>query len=269
MRIFKYWARIESTLNVGGRPETVHCYGGSNESPEAAAADAPARLEGVTRRIAGGRRKEQGYEVDIREEVLAQIDARNVVTRNRYGAEVLNSADLMFIDIDRPRLGFFDLFRAELSVVERKARIVAQVKKLAPKAPELRGLGVRVYETHSGIRVIVTGRPFDPRAAASRKLLKLFHADRLYSSLCERQACFRARLTPKPFRIKCRTRKCVFPRGDGVEEAAHREWVAEYERRREGHATCRFLCALGHDVRDQIVSFHDAETGAYSGRRLA
>lgn len=269
MRIFKYWTRIESPLNVGGTSEVVRCYGGSNDSPEAAAADARRRLEIVIRRVAGGKRGDKSYEVDIREEVLAQIDARNVVTRNRYGAEVLNSADLMFIDIDQPKSGFWDLFRGVMTMEQRKARIVAQVKKVALNTPELRGLGVRVYETHSGIRLIVTGRHFDPRAAATQKILRLFNADPLYSTLCVKQNCFRARLTPKPYRIRCRAQKVKFPRTDGNGEQAFRSWLVEYEEKRKGRSTCRLLCAIGHDVRDQVVSFHDAETGALTSQKLA
>lgn len=269
MRIFNYWTRIESTLNVDGAPKKVRCYGGSNDSMEAAAADAYQRLKSVMRRVAGRSSGDVSYEADIREEVLVRIDARNVVTRNRYGAEVLNSADLMFVDIDQPRASFWDLFRGLMSVAERKARIVAQVKRRALDAPELRGLGVRVYETHSGIRVVVTGRHFDPRAGSARKIFKLLHADPLYSALCVKQNCFRARLTPKPYRLRCRAWKVVYPsNGPGTDEP-FRSWLGEYERKREGRSTCRFLCALGHDVRDPVVSFHDAETGAFLPQKLA
>lgn len=269
MRIFKYWTRIEGSLDVEGTSQTVHCFGGSNESTMAATADARRRLERAARRLAGTLPRDDSYELDIREEVLASVDARNVVTRNRYGAEVLNSEDLMFVDIDEPRLGFWDTFRRARPLAQRKERIVEQVRQLAAKATELRGLGIRLYETHNGIRAIVTGRHFDPKSAATQKLLKRFHADWLYSSMCQRQACFRARLTPKPFRMKCRTHKVVFPRGEEAQVAAHRAWGSEYQHHRRGYCTCRYLCSIGHDVRDRVVSFHDAQTGAFSGLRLA
>jgi hypothetical protein len=270
MRIFKFWTRIERPISIGGEPQTVHAYGGSNISVQAAAADAEQRLDAVRRRAAGEPvRDEETYEVDIREEVLARIDERNVVTRNRYGAAVLNSAEVLFIDIDEPRLGFMDLFRSKPTGERKTARIVDQVKQLAMASPALRGLGVRLYATHKGVRAIVTGRAFDPRAAETAKLLRQFNADGLYSCLCRKQGCFRARLTPKPFRMKCRTRKVVFPRADAEQEAEHRAWVAEYDRVRAKFATCRLLCAIGHDVRDPIVDWHDRETGATSGLKLA
>ena len=270
MRIFKYWTRVEGSISVEGRTQRVHAYGGSNNSVQAAAADAERRLDSVRQRIAGeAARDGETYEVDIREEVLARIDERSVVTRNRYGAAVLNSAEVLFIDIDAPRLGFLDLFRARPTGARRTAMIVEQVKRLALKAPELRGLGVRLYETHSGVRAIVTGQHFDPKDAATQKLLRRFNADRLYSHLCRRQGCFRARLTPKPYRMKCRTHKVVFPRADAAQEAEHRVWVAEYDQVRQQFATCRLICALGHDVRDAVVDWHDRETGATGGLKLA
>ena len=270
MRIFRYWTRIEGSITVGALEQKVHAFGGSNVSTQAAADDARQRLECARRRIAGrGLRDDDTYEVDIREEVLLRLDERNVVTRNRYGAEVLNSAEVLFIDIDEPRLGFLDLFRAKPTGARRTAMILAQVKKLVLNAPELRGLGVRLYETHSGVRAIVTGRFFDPRAASTERLLRRFNADWLYSHLCRRQGCFRARLTPKPFRMKCRTHKVIFPRTDDAMEAKHRAWVAEYDQMRRRFATCRLLCSIGHDVRDPIVDWHDRETGATSGLKLA
>ena len=270
MRVFKYWTRIETSISVEGQPRSVHAYGGSDISEQAAAADAQRRLDCVRQRIAGENvRDDDSYEVDIREEVLARIDERNVVTRNRYGAAVLNSAEVLFIDIDEPRPGFLDLFRPRPTGARKIERIVEQVKKLVLAEPELRGLGVRLYATHSGVRAIVTGRDFDPRAEATARLLRRFNADRLYSQLCRRQGCFRARLTPKPFRMKCRTRKVIFPRTDAAQEAEHLAWVAEYDRMRGQFATCRLLCTIGHDVRDPIVDWHDRETGATSGLKLA
>ncbi len=269
MRIFRYWTRIERVLTIDGKAQKVHAFGGSNVSPEAAAADAERRLDGVRRKILGERGDNRApYEADIREEVLERLDERNVVTRNRYGAAVLNSSEVMFVDIDEPRLGFWDRFRAKPTGAKKIALIEEQVRRLVATAAELRGLGVRLCETHSGVRAIVTGRPFDPKSEYTAELMALFNADLLYSALCRRQGCFRARLTPKPFRIKCRTRKIVFPRDTPQDEEAHRQWVAEYDQARGRFATCRLLCSLGHDVRDSIVAWHDRETGATSGLKL-
>lgn len=271
MRIFQFWTRVEGSITVEGKSRRVQVFGGSNYSAEAAARDAETRLARVRARIAGraDRQADDSYEADIREEVIERIDDRNVITRNRYGAEVLNSSEVLFIDIDEPRLGFWDLFRGRPQGGRKTERIVEQVKKLVLTAPELRGFGVRLYETHSGVRAIVTGRHFDPKAESTAQLLRRFNADWLYSALCRRQGCFRARLTPKPYRMKCRTHKVVFPRSTEAEAAEHRAWVAEYDQLGKKHATCRLICSIGHDVRDAIVDRHDRETGASSGLKLA
>ena len=278
MRIFKYWTRVEGSISVEGRTQRVHAYGGSNNSVQAAAADAERRLDSVRQRIAGETARDaETYEVDIREEVLARIDERNVVTRNRYGAAVLNSAEVLFIDIDAPRLGFLDLFRARPTGARRTAMIVEQVKRLALKAPELRGLGVRLYETHSGVRAIVTGQHFDPKDAATQKLLRRFNADRLYSHLCRRQGCFRARLTPKPWRIGIDQRIRPPVAAWSAEQANLPErlaWIAGYEQRSRGHAACCYLGSLGDTARidpkaEHVCALHDAMARADSDLPLA
>ncbi len=269
MRIFEHWTRIERRIVVFGQEKVVHAFGGSDLSLAAAADDAERRLQAVRSRLAGEPPRAEGYEADIREEVLARLDARNIVTRNRYGAAVLNSAELMFVDIDRPKPGWLDLFRRAPTGERRTARIVDEVKRLAGEEETLHGLGIRLYATHSGVRAIVTGRSFEPGAESTRRLLRRFNADWLYTALCHRQGCFRARLTPKPHRMRCRTHRVVYPRADERAEAEHRAWVHEYDERRGQFAVCRLLCTIGHDVRDRVVDWHDRETGALSGLPLA
>jgi hypothetical protein len=116
---------------------------------------------------------------------------------------------------------------------------------------------------------MVTGRAFDPRSELAHRIMKIFHADPLYRKLCLRQGCFRARLTPKPHRLKCRTHKVEFPRNDPERQKEHNTWLAEYDNARSGFSTCRLICSLGHAVRDKVIDFHDKETGATVKRKLA
>jgi hypothetical protein len=268
MRVFQYWTRVEGLVQIAGIPKKVQVSGGSDRSLLEAEADARRRLLLVQHRIDGKASRDDDYEVDICEEVLARLDAHSVITRNRYGAAVLNSSGLLFIDIDQPPWSWRDLF-GHSTLEKRKTRIVEHVKQLVRKAPELRGLGVRVYETHAGIRAIVTGRSFDPRADSTDRLLRRFHADPIYRALCRKQGCFRARLTPKPCRLSCNTHKVVFPRTDAAAQAEHAGWVASYERACAGHCTCRLLCSIGHVVRERAIDWHDRDTGASTGHRLA
>ncbi len=94
-------------------------------------------------------------------------------------------------------------------------------------------MGIRVYETHSGIRLILGIQMADPGSPESRKLLRSFHADRLYVDLCARQNCYRARLTPKPYRIKMKSMRLRYPYEEKDREPID-AWVKEYTARSQG-----------------------------------
>lgn len=65
---------------------------------------------------------------------------------------------------------------------------------------------LRVYRTHSGVRVICSTRPVDLRDpddwAWFAAVGKLLGADPIYMRGCERQFTCRARLEPKPYRLE-------------------------------------------------------------------
>lgn len=100
MRIFKYWTSITTEIIIGDQKQESKVYGGSNQSIKEAFEDAKRRLLQVPKLINGEIQREQDYEADIIEEIFDQIDDNNIVTRNRYGALVLNSKNIMFIDVD-------------------------------------------------------------------------------------------------------------------------------------------------------------------------
>jgi hypothetical protein len=125
-----------------------------------------------------------------------------------------------------------------------------------------------MYETYQGARVIVTGRDFDPRSAETKRIMDEFHCDPLYITLCIKQGCYRARLTPKPYRMNMRRYKVEFPReGDDPE---FQNWLADYERESRHYCVCKFIEQLGprHVVSD-AVHIHDEITGANFRQPLA
>ncbi len=137
-------------------------------------------------------------------QILAHCGNEDAITRNRYGAEVLNSTSCLFVDIDEPVFRLWQVFRRVRSREQKKQAILEFVGRRLKK-PDLNGFGIRVYETHSGIRLILEGKAMDPRSKESKSLLRSFHADRLYATLCRKRSCYRARLTPKPHRIKMKS----------------------------------------------------------------
>lgn len=108
---------------------------------------------------------------------------------------------------------------------------------------------LRVYETPAGFRVLVMHRTFDPREEIVDTFFDALDVDPVYARMCQNQNCFRARVSPKPWRMGMRKRIRPSP---GVwpvkpEYMPDRErWTAEYEDKARGYASCRFVEALGH-----------------------
>jgi hypothetical protein len=130
-------------------------------------------------------------------------------------------------------------------------------------------LGLRVYRTPRGLRVLATNRTFDPLEPAVQELFRALHVDPLYARMCTRQRCFRARLSAKPWRIgiaeHLKPRPGVWP----VREAhlpRRERWVADYERRARAFAACTYLASYGDAHIDPrvrpVLERHDAECRA-------
>lgn len=127
----------------------------------------------------------------------------------------------------------------------------------------------RVYETPNGLRLLVTHRPFSPAALEVDDLFTSIGTDPLYAKMCRNQRCFRARLTPKPWRIgvasHMKPRPGVWPvRPERLAQRA--KWVEEYETMANKFAACRFLYTLGtatvHSELAGVVRLHDDQTKA-------
>lgn len=266
MKFNRYWVRETGRVRVDGGEQPVTVYGGSNLSPEAAREDARRRIAAVQRRIDGEPDAREAYEAAIREEVVREIDGRNLLSRTRYGALILNSEDTFFIDIDRPPARFWKALFAWRKL-DAKQRIVAHIAGLAA-TPRYGSLGIRVYETAKGIRAIVSGAGAAPGSDASQQILSAFNADPLYTRLCAKQGCYRARVTPKPHRVRCRAHKVTWPRDDAA-QAAFATWLADYEAKSARYAVCRFLQEFGTPQRSRIIDLHDELTRANSRLPLA
>jgi hypothetical protein len=170
---------------------------------------------------------------------------------------VLNVEKMLIMDIDKPRFSFGDLFKR--NAAQGKDKIYEMVRSLAAK--KYRDYGFRIYETFQGARVIVLGREFDPRDSMTQGMMREFNCDPLYSLLCAKQSCFRARLTPKPRRMKMRGRKFVFP-CEGNDPATQ-QWLDEYARESQRYSVCKFIEQAGtNHLSDDVVRLHDEMTGA-------
>lgn len=107
---------------------------------------------------------------------------------------------------------------------------------------------VRVYRTPAGLRLLAMHRTFDPADAAVAECFRAVGADPVYVRMCSNQRCFRARVSPKPWRIgigtHIRPRPGVWPvRPERRPERTR--WIEAYEASARGYASCRLLETLG------------------------
>lgn len=266
MQFRRYWARETGTITIDGVAREIHCHGSSDVSLDEARADARRKFARIEKRIAGDDEAFRDYEPVIREEIIETLDARNVVTRTRYGALILNSENTVFVDIDKPPRRFWKGLFAWRGL-DAKARIRAHVAEVAAQ-PDWQAYGFRVYETHSGVRVIVSGPAMAPGSAQAAKLFEALNADPLYAFLCERQGCFRARLTAKPERAGIKRFRVDYPR-DAEQQAALDKWLPLYESAGARYGVCRFLAEIGQPGRSAMIDLHDRLTQAHRQLPLA
>ncbi len=140
------------------------------------------------------------------------------------------------------------------------------VWEFARRHPEL---GVRVYRTAAGLRVIVTGVAASPGSDRARALLTELGSDPLYVELCATHDSYRARLTPKPFRVGARALPVSWPFADDGARSRYEEWVSQYDGRSSGHAVCRLVSVSGPEPgpdESRLVGLHD--TRCRVGERL-
>jgi hypothetical protein len=266
MKIFKHWMSEKVTIDIQGEAKQITCYGGSNISIEDAGIKAKEKTEKVKRKITGERGIFDDYQVEIREEILQMVDEHAIITRNRYGAKVLNAESLMFLDIDKPKASLGGLFKKS-NPQQDKENIYEMVRKLAASA-KYAALGFRIYETFQGARVIVLGKNFNPQEPATFDMMKEFNCDPLYTSICRKQGCFRARLTPKPYRIKMKAYKVSYPRDTA--DSQFETWLQAYERESRNFSVCKLIDQVGSkpDL-TEAVRLHDEISGANTNQALA
>jgi len=307
MKFARYWTRGRgAATGAEGQSIQVVSRGWSDESIEDAGNCARERARRLAQRIAADRSAGNLYDygdAPVPEPIVCDFRAEGaaaVVTRNSYGALVLNTDELLFADVDgeggegdaqppsMPALdaesigktlsGLFSMFGAK-SPFPTPQRPAAASK--APSNPlldkirrvaERHNFAARVYKTAAGYRVMVTNRRIRGGGNEAEEILNKFGSDPMYMRLCRTQQSFRARLTPKPWRCEFRKPPVKFPFEEPGTEAAFRRWEAEYGQRIGGYATCRLVTSFGEGADPgfgKLIEYHDRETKAASGLPLA
>jgi hypothetical protein len=268
MKLARFWTRADAeATSPRGQKVRASARGWSNDSIDAARALALQIAQQVANAIASGPVTKKRYpygdrplpEPVIREFAATGSDSSAVVTRNVYGALVLNANHLMFVDVDK----------SDSQTNATSDGIMNTIASVVTK----HGLSARVYETKAGYRVLITSTTFTAGSPEAESLLTEFGSDPLYIRLCKLQECFRARLTPKPWRCRMTDPPVNFPFETSNAQERFNRWQADYNAKTAPFATCSFLLAIGPGTVslgfDELIKYHDEMTKAANALPLA
>lgn len=312
MIIPKFWAQAVVRHRDRNRQVSIRRFGWSNQNQDDAQRNAEERAQDALQRVLNGERLEHrerngayngSVGVPIREEVIVEYPYA-VITRNGYGAHCLNTANVLFADIDfdaedplwvyiapgvlylagAALVAFWSLKyslqmllatfigwpllyyvisglrRFLVSDPARKAR--RNLRRFANAHPDWH---LRIYETPNGLRILAMHRTFNPREPDTVDFFNAIGVDPVYARMCSNQNCFRARVSPKPWRIGIKThikpRRGTWP-VQPERLPARKDWIARYESAAREYASCRFVEALGPEMSidrtaDAVRKLHD------------
>lgn len=157
--------------------------------------------------------------------------------------------------------GWINQRRREMGEANAKKEKLAAIRSFIDEHPQWH---VRVYETPAGYRLLAMHDVFDPRSEASNEALDALSSDSRFTRLCALQSCFRARVSPKYWRMGYKPKE-VLPKSKWPFPPEHlsrrSEWVAGYDAIAPKFSSCRFLERLGsdsvHPDAEAVRALHD------------
>ena len=255
MRVFKYWSRVwQDKKDQSGFHFSLCRVAGSNISEHDAFTRAQQKLfDSIARLNSGESLTQYEYgEHTLTEELVEEIHDLNgerisAITRNRYGALILNTPNILFADIDAQNRSptFFEHLLAWLGkpvMIKNKAWHLQRVAEFAQANPNY---DLIVYETFAGLRIAIASHEFDALDAHADQILSDLGGDPLYQKLCKHQNCFRARLTPKPWRCGLLKPDNRFPFTDELQAEAMAKWQKSYELKSHHFKVCNKIQRFG------------------------
>lgn len=205
--------------------------------------------------------------------VFAVLAVSAFALRNRFDSLMfMIAAGMLALVFSRGLASrLFWLFRRVTASAEQVA--LRRVREFARTHP---GWNFRIYRTPAGLRALATHATFDAGSDEAATCFKSLGADPTYARMCHHQRCFRARLSPKPWRIgiaaHIKPRPGVWPVAP-ERLPARQEWVRAYEKTAQGYAACHFIenCGSGviHPEVAPVIELHDGLSQAMSKLPLA
>lgn len=261
MKFARYWAEAVS------RSGNINAHGWSDESEEAAQAHAQDRLQKVIAQIEAGapprtpssvyydvERPPREEQTQVLEEEADEGPAA-IISRNNYGCLVLNTKGFALIDLDRdvqPSLfsSVFSLFGGKSKQQQAEAQLKEKVSEWMLLAKR-RG---RLYRTAGGFRLALIDRLENPLSEESQRIMQDLGADPLFCQLCRGQESFRARLTPKPWRVGHANPPHRYPWATELQQKQQRSWENTYAQVSENYAVCELVEEFGRGPTEPLIA---------------
>ncbi|WP_022823959.1 hypothetical protein [Hymenobacter norwichensis] len=294
MQLYSYWSWATlDCRNADGNPYYLTAYAGSDTSPAAAKTAAEQLVQQrYTRLLAGDKLGEYPTgSAPLREQLIQRVhDSQGnqiaALTRNRYGSLVLNAPRLMMLDVDdqglqpEPESEPFSLRHflrnlfsplpppPRLSPPELREQLRLRLTAWLQLYPDW---NFRLYRTCLGFRLLVTHQLLDPNSPKAQEVFSAMRTDKIYVRLCQMQNCYRARLSPKPWRIGWRRPPHSFPYRGPEEEQEQQQWEQQYIVRSEAFSVCEWVGEYGSsyvlpEVKS-LIELHDEV--CLGGKKLA
>jgi hypothetical protein len=152
-----------------------------------------------------------------------------------------------------------------------QVNLLNHIRNIANQNPDWT---MRVYRTPAGYRVLMCHQTFQPEDPQVQYVFDKLKADPIYVRMCHSQQCFRARVSPKPWRTDLTERPLRKSWPIEIGQIEHRQkWIKKYELASAGYASCRFIEQLGSAEIDATVAvvmrLHDDHSKALSDMPLA
>lgn len=271
-----YWRqRTGSAFQPDGSKIVLAVWGWSWASEQDAESVATERLTTAFANLQAGAARGNYYpRLPLREETLREVSGTAgellaVVTRNRYGADVLSTQAVVIADVDLPaqrpsrgRLRRIFASGAEDPADSPEALALERIAAYADRSPQR---GTHVYRTAAGLRVIITGDQIEPSSPAAQDILEQLGTDPVYLRLCAAHGTYRARLTPKPWRLRppLQAPPVRWPYGSTDARSRADAWLKDYSTGSANYAVCAKIASYGTPAsgdQEAVVRLHEDAT---------
>lgn len=125
---------------------------------------------------------------------------------------------------------------------------IKQIETFAQTHPQWM---MNLYRTPAGYRLLVLHQKFNPADDSVWAELKTLNIDPMYQRMCQLQKCFRARVSPKPWRMGIAQKINGYSRRawnvQQAQDPARIQWITDYNNQAQHYASCHLIKQFGEN----------------------